>query len=105
MALSRSIRVAFALVCGSLLVTTAVWMWMLSRPHGTFNDQGGMLISFILFPATMLGWALLAVPSGVIAIWLIWRGGAQDRFIASLILLMVVFAILYAVAIFFCPLP
>jgi hypothetical protein len=76
-------------------------MWMLSRPHGTFNDQGGMLISFILLPATLLGWALLAVPALVLAIWSIWRGRAQERTIASIVIVLVVFALLYSFAIFF----
>jgi hypothetical protein len=80
-------------------------MWISSRPYGTFSDQGGLFIPIVLLSATLLGWALLAVPSFVLAVWSIWRGKAQERTIASIIILLVVFALLYSFAIFFAAHP
>ncbi|MFC1762935.1 hypothetical protein ACFL6U_12760 [Planctomycetota bacterium] len=103
MATLRFIIVGLGLVCGSLAVTTVVWVWMFTRPHGTFHDQGSMVITLFLFPATLVGCALLVVPSFILAVWSIWRGTAQERTIASMIILLDLFAIWYSFAIFFMP--
>ena len=65
---SRSARFAVCLVVISPVLTLTLWAWMLTRPAGTFNDQGGMLVSFIYFPAALLGWLLCGIPGMVLAI-------------------------------------
>lgn len=40
----------------SPLFTLAVWAWMLTRPAGTFHDQGGMAILLVYFPLTFIVW-------------------------------------------------
>lgn len=32
------------------------WAWVFTRPPGTFNDQGGMLITFLILPLTLAAW-------------------------------------------------
>ena len=32
------------------------WAWVFTRPPGTFNDQGGMVITFLILPLTLVGW-------------------------------------------------
>ena len=50
-----------------MLFTLGVWAWILTRPAGTFHDQGGMLITFFYFPATFGGWMLFGLPSSFLA--------------------------------------
>ena len=52
---------AFAFVIGSLCLTLGIWVWIFTRPPGTFHDQGGLMILLFYFPITFLGWALAAV--------------------------------------------
>ena len=94
----RSISAGLALACGSLAATSGLWVWILTRPHGTFHDQGGMMISFVLLPAALLGWVLLAVPSIVLCVKSIRRGTAQERTIASMIIFLDLFALWYSFA-------
>ena len=50
-----------SLVLGLLSVglTLGVWAYIFVRtPEGAFHNQGGMLITFILFPLTFLVWAI-----------------------------------------------
>jgi hypothetical protein len=40
----------------TIRVTLGVWVYIFSRaPQATFHDQGGLLITIILFPLTFLG--------------------------------------------------
>jgi len=32
------------------------WTWVFTRQPGTFNDQGGMLITFLILPLTLVAW-------------------------------------------------
>jgi membrane-bound ClpP family serine protease len=53
-----------SLILGLLSVglTLGVWAYIFVRaPQGAFHNQGGMLITFILFPLTFLGWAIAGV--------------------------------------------
>jgi hypothetical protein len=52
-------------LCGSLscvfaaiawIVVLLTWGWVLSRPHGTFNDQGGLALTLIVLPLTLGAW-------------------------------------------------
>jgi hypothetical protein len=41
----------------SIGLTLGVWAYIISQaPRGAFQNQGGLLITFILFPLTFLGW-------------------------------------------------
>lgn len=47
----------------SLALTGAAWStillasaWVFTRPQGTFNDQGGMMITFLILPLTLVAW-------------------------------------------------
>jgi hypothetical protein len=40
------------------LVVILTWTWVLSRPHGTFHDQGGLMITFIVLPLTLGAWGV-----------------------------------------------
>ena len=50
------IKPAMIRAFGSILFTLMVWAWMLTRSEGTFHDQGGMAITFVYFPATLVVW-------------------------------------------------
>jgi hypothetical protein len=54
----------------SIVATLAVWGWILTRPKGSFEDQGGMLITLLLFPGTFVVWLLC----GLTAVVLLVRG-------------------------------
>lgn len=41
-------------------------MWVLTRPAGTFNDQGGLTITLIYFPLALVGWVVCALPAVVL---------------------------------------
>ncbi len=70
-----------SLVLGLLSVslTLGVWAYIFSRaPQGAFHDQGGMLITLILFPLTFLGWVVGG--GGAITLGMArggWRGRAK----------------------------
>ena len=51
-----------ALGIGSVCLTQAVWWFILTRPPGSFHDQGGMAITFFLFPITAVGWLAGGLP-------------------------------------------
>jgi len=64
-------RRALSLVFGVLAVAlpAAVWAYIVRtslRDAQAFHDQGGMFISFILFPLAMLVWLACAVPAIVL---------------------------------------
>ncbi len=40
------------------LVVIATWAWVLTRPHGTFNDQGGLVLTFLVLPLTLGAWTV-----------------------------------------------
>lgn len=65
---SRLAAVAPLLGLMSILVTLAIWAWVLTRPEGTFHDQGGLEISLIYFPLALLGWVILGLPAFVIGL-------------------------------------
>lgn len=46
----------FTLTAASWAVVVLVWGWVLTRPPGGFSDQGGMLITFVVLPLTLLSW-------------------------------------------------
>ena len=55
------ITLIFALT--SLAFTLGVWTWMLTRPAGTFHDQGGMAITIVYFPTTFVVWLVCVLLS------------------------------------------
>ncbi len=44
------------LATSAWIVAVLVLLWVTSRPPGTFHDQGGMLITFIVLPVLLLCW-------------------------------------------------
>lgn len=56
-------RTAVTIALGSIVFTLIVWGWMLTRPAGTFHDQGGLAITLIYFPATFVVWILCGLTS------------------------------------------
>jgi hypothetical protein len=40
------------------LVVIVTWVWVLTRPRGTFNDQGGLMLTFIVMPLTFGAWCV-----------------------------------------------
>src|SRR5262249_59704467 len=54
---------SIALVVVSICLTQGVWWYILTRPPGTFHDQGGMAITFGLFPMTAVGWLAGGLPA------------------------------------------
>lgn len=46
----------FALTAASWALIVLVWGWVLTRPAGAFSDQGGMAITFLVLPLTLLCW-------------------------------------------------
>jgi hypothetical protein len=51
-------QTAVTIAAGSIVFTLGVWAWMLTRPPGTFHDQGGLAITLVYFPATFVVWLL-----------------------------------------------
>ena len=54
-------------VCGAIscflaavawLVVILTWAWVLTRPHGTFHDQGAIALTLIVMPSTLGAWLL-----------------------------------------------
>jgi hypothetical protein len=54
----------------SVLFTLSIWAWILTRPEGTFHDQGGLSLMLVYFPWTFGVWFVC----GLIAIILAVRG-------------------------------
>lgn len=52
----------------SIVATLAVWGWILTRPKGSFDDQGGMLITLLYFPGTFVVWLLCGLTSVVLLV-------------------------------------
>ena len=44
------------LAAGSWGVGILTWSWVLTRPRGTFNDQGGLILTFGVLPLTLGLW-------------------------------------------------
>ncbi|MFM7133490.1 MAG: hypothetical protein ACKO0W_04145 [Planctomycetota bacterium] len=63
MTAQASARTAVTIALGSIAFTLTVWAWMLTRPAGTFHDQGGLAITFLYFPATFVVWSLCGLTS------------------------------------------
>jgi hypothetical protein len=63
----KLINLAFAFVISSLCLTLGIWVWIFTRPPGTFHDQGGLAITFLYFPCAFFGWAFAAL----LAAWLL----------------------------------
>jgi len=40
------------------LVVILTWGWVLSRPHGSFHDQGGLILTFFVLPLTLGAWVV-----------------------------------------------
>lgn len=57
---------AVLIAAGSIVFTLLVWVWILSRPEGTFHDQGGLAITLIYFPATFSVWLICSLLSFVL---------------------------------------
>jgi hypothetical protein len=49
---------SFLLATLSWLVVILTWGWVLTRPHGTFHDQGGLAITLIVLPLTLGAWLI-----------------------------------------------
>jgi len=56
-------RGAAFIAVASLVFSACMWAWVLSRPEGTFHDQGGLAITLIYFPATFCTWLVCAMLS------------------------------------------
>src|SRR4249919_1646716 len=56
-------QTAVTLALASIVFTLGVWAWILTRPAGTFHDQGGLAITLFYFPATFVGWLLCGLIS------------------------------------------
>ena len=56
MTAERLMKTGVVRAWASPLFTLGVWAWMLTRPAGTFHDQGGMTILLIYFPLTFIVW-------------------------------------------------
>lgn len=56
MTAERLLKIGVVRAWASPLFTLAVWAWMLTRPAGTFHDQGGMAILLMYFPITFIVW-------------------------------------------------
>lgn len=56
MTAERLMKTGVVRTWASPLFTLGVWAWMLTRPAGTFHDQGGMAILLIYFPLTFIVW-------------------------------------------------
>lgn len=63
-------RAKASLVLGlcSLALTFSIWGWIWTRPPGTFQDQGGFLISIFCFPLAMIGWLIFGLMGLIVAI-------------------------------------
>jgi hypothetical protein len=59
-------KAAVTLAGASVVFTLCVWAWILSRPAGTFHDQGGLAITIIYFPVTFMVWLFCALPSAAL---------------------------------------
>lgn len=42
----------------SWVLLTLMWSWVMTRPPGAFNDQGGMLLTILVLPLTLALWIL-----------------------------------------------
>jgi hypothetical protein len=56
-------QTAVTIAAGSMVFTLSVWVWMLTRPPGTFHDQGGLAITLFYFPATFVVWLVCGLAS------------------------------------------
>lgn len=62
----------------SIVATLGVWGWILTRPKGSFDDQGGMLITLLYFPGTFVVWLLCALTAVVLLVRGRKRGSQGD---------------------------
>ena len=56
-------RTAVFFSLASVAFTLGVWAWILTRPAGTFHDQGGLAITIFYFPASFIAWLLCGLTS------------------------------------------
>ena len=56
-------QTAVTLTLASIVFTLSVWGWILTRPAGTFHDQGGLAITIFYFPATFGAWLVCGLTS------------------------------------------
>ena len=56
MTAERLMKIGVVRAWASPVFTLGAWAWMLTRPAGTFHDQGGMSILLIYFPLTFIVW-------------------------------------------------
>jgi len=56
-------RTAVTFALGSIVLTLTLWVWILTRPAGTFHDQGGLAITLYYFPATFVTWIFCGLKS------------------------------------------
>ncbi|MBX3745987.1 MAG: hypothetical protein KF833_11830 [Verrucomicrobiae bacterium] len=47
---------SLALTLAAWTTILLAWAWVITRPPGTFNDQGGMVITFLILPLTLVAW-------------------------------------------------
>jgi hypothetical protein len=56
-------QTVMVLPLASIVFTLGVWAWILTRPEGTFHDQGGLAITLLYFPSTFAAWLLCGLIS------------------------------------------
>lgn len=84
---SASSAFTFAVGAWALLILT--WGWVLTRPAGSFNDQGGMVLTFAILPLTVGCWLVggplaLALGHRAIKRTQAAEGAAGDRSLARM---------------------
>ena len=65
------------------------WAWVLTRRPEEFHDQGGMLLTFVVFPLTLLLWVVggpMAFVRGWSSRWQILSPGVERWVLLGLIL-------------------
>ena len=72
---------SIALGGASIALTLAVWVFIFTRPRGSFHDQGGMFITLILFPVTAAGWLVFGLPAVLLGerAWTLAAGDREAR--------------------------
>ena len=92
------LKQATALAGLSPLFTLCVWAFILVQPAKNFHDQGGMAITFIYFPITLVVWLLAASFSVTrLAVGLVRRQaslppGRKDVFVSATLVIGIILA-------------
>jgi hypothetical protein len=76
--------ISLALGLVSVCLTLAVWAYIIfGEKRGDFHDQGGMVITFMLFPLTFLGWVVGGIGAIVFGTWATRAEGDEGRVSAT----------------------